>query len=325
MNPPPQERGAALLTVLMLVAVIATLSAASLDRLTVSARLAGNAAIAAQGRHWLGFAEQLAAARLEDLAAADATRTLTGPWLGTVRQVRLPDGGLIEAEVSDGGNCFNLNSLVQRDGETLLVVNPRTVQQFSALLQILGVDTGRANGIAEAAADWIDSDDLPLGEGAEAGSYGGAAWQPSNSMMASASELGAVRGVTPDLLSVAGPFLCALPEASPSALNPNTMAPEQAVLLAMLAPGQLSLAQVRGAIAGRPAGGYESSVAFWQSPALAGAEVPSESAQQIRLKSRWFSLRATLRNDGQSLSSRTLIDLTTPRARIVTRRYGEGA
>jgi general secretion pathway protein K len=75
MTPRYQERGAALLTVLMLVAVIATLAATSLDRLTVATRLTANANIAAQGRQWLGLAEQLAAVRLEDLAAADAART----------------------------------------------------------------------------------------------------------------------------------------------------------------------------------------------------------------------------------------------------------
>ena len=48
MIPPRHERGAALLTVLMLVAVIATVSAGVLDRLTVATRLAGNAGVAAQ-------------------------------------------------------------------------------------------------------------------------------------------------------------------------------------------------------------------------------------------------------------------------------------
>lgn len=323
MTPPPRERGAALLTVLMLVAVIATISATALDRLGVSTRLAGNAAIAAQGRQWLQFAEQLAAVRLEDLAAADPARTIPGPWLGAPRQVRLPDGGLLEAEVRDGGNCFNLNSLVRADQAGGYVPDPRLVQQFAALLQLLGVESSRAIGIADAATDWIDSDDFPLASGAEASSYDAAEWHPSNGLMADSSELGAVRGVTPELMSVAAPFLCALPEAAPSAINPNTLAPEQALLVAMLAPGVVSLDQARALIASRPAGGFVSSIAFWQSPLLAGVQVPAEAAEQVRLKSRWFELRATLSQDGQQLATTTLIDLTSPRARIVRRRYGE--
>lgn len=319
---PSHERGAALLTVLMLVAVIATVTASALDRLTVTTRLAANAKVVGQGRHWLGFAEQLAAVRLEDLARADAARTLNGSWLGAVRQVRLPDGGIVSAEVRDGGNCFNLNSLVRAEGEQL-IAEPRTIEQLTNLLVLLGTDLGQARNIAAASADWIDSDDLPLPGGAERSGYGGAQWSPSNALMADASELGAVRGVTPELLTLAAPFLCALPEAKPSALNPNTLAPEQAMLLAMLAPASLGLDRARAAIAARPAAGFESGVAFWQSPPLAGVVVPPEAAEQVRLKSRWFELRATLTASGQELASRTLIDLTGERARIVRRRFGD--
>ena len=45
-----RERGAALLTVLLLVAVIAVLAATALERLRVSTRLAGNAAALDQAR-----------------------------------------------------------------------------------------------------------------------------------------------------------------------------------------------------------------------------------------------------------------------------------
>jgi general secretion pathway protein K len=325
MSPRPEERGAALLTVLMLVALIATLAATVLDRLTVSTRLAANSGIAAQGRQWLAFAEQLAAVRLEDLAAADRTRTLAGPWLAARREVRLPDGGLLTAEVRDGGNCFNLNSMVRADPAGGLMVVPRTVQQFSALLGLLGSDKGEADGIAEAAADWIDSDDLPLGGGAEAASYGGSSWRPSNALMADESELLAVRGMTPELYSLAEPFVCALPDPSPSAINPNTLLPEQAVLVAMLAPGAISVELARALIAARPAAGWDSSVAFWAPAVQSGVTLPEDAASQIKLKSRWFELLATVDQSGQQLSSTSLIDVTPPRARIVRRRYGEGA
>ena len=49
MRPPRSERGAALLTVLLLVAVVSVLAATALERLRLSTRLAGNAAAVAQG------------------------------------------------------------------------------------------------------------------------------------------------------------------------------------------------------------------------------------------------------------------------------------
>jgi general secretion pathway protein K len=317
----PHERGAALLTVLMLVAVIATIAATSLDRMTVATRLAANAGIASQGRQWLGLAEQLAAVRLEDLAAADAARTLTGPWLGQVREIRLPDGGTLRAEVRDGGNCFNLNGLVRTQIDGSSAADPAAVQQLSELLVLLGVDGARSASIASAAADWVDSDLTPLPSGTE---QAGAAsdWPPANAPFADVAELGAVEGVTPDLLGLVSPFLCALPESGPQAINPNTLLPEQAPLIAMLAPQQLGLAAARALIAGRPAGGYASSVAFWQASGIAANALPPAAGEQVRLKSRWFELRAEVRHSGQSLASTSLLDLRERGARIVRRRYG---
>lgn len=321
MRTPSSERGAALLTVLMLVAVIATLAATSLDRLTVATRLAANAGIAAQGRQWLGLAEQLAAVRLEDLAAADQTRTLTGPWLGQVREIRLPDGGILRAEVRDGGNCFNLNGLARLQLDGISNTDPAAVQQLSQLLLLLGVDGNRAASIASAAADWVDSDSVPLPAGTEqARSANG--WPPANAPFADVSELGAVEGVTPDLLGLVAPFLCALPEQGPQAINPNTLQPGQAALLAMLAPQQLPLGTARALIANRPPGGYPSTVAFWQASGIASDALPPAAGEQIRMKSRWFELRAEVRNSGQALASTSLIDLREKNARIVRRRYG---
>jgi general secretion pathway protein K len=321
MTPRPHERGAALLTVLMLVAVIATLAATSLDRLSVATRLAANASIAAQGRQWLGLAEQLAAMRLQDLSAADPARTLAGPWLGQVREIRLPDGGTLRAEVRDGSNCFNLNALARSQIDGTTVADNAAVQQLSQLFVILGVDGNRAAGIASAAADWVDSDLIPLPAGTEQ-PQSGSAWPPANAPFADVAELGAVQGVTPDLLGLVSPFLCALPEQAGQAINPNTLLPQQAPLLAMLAPQQLSLGAARALIAGRPLAGYASTVAFWQASGIAADAIPPGAAEQVRLKSRWFELRAEVGNGGQSLASTTLLDLRETGARIVRRRYG---
>ena len=322
MTPRRSERGAALLTVLMLVAVMATIAASALDRLTVATRLAANSAIVSQGRLWLGLAEQLAAVRLEDLAAAEPARTVGGPWLGQIREIRLPDGGLLRAEVRDGGNCFNLNGLARSQPDGSAIADPTAVQQFADLLLLLSVDAGRATGIAAAAGDWVDSDLSPLPGGNEGtGSRG--AWAPANAPFADVGELGAVSGVTPDLLTLVSPFLCALPEQAPAGLNPNTLLPEQAPLLAMLAPQQIGLAQARQLIAGRPPGGYTSTVDFWRASGIGANALPSQAAEQVRLRSRWFELRAEVSQSGQSLASTTLLDLREPRARIVRRRYGE--
>src|SRR3546814_20723716 len=110
--PPARERGAALLTVLLLVAVMSVVTATLLERLTIATRLTGNAGALDQVRAYTLSAEALAAARIGDLIAADPERTtLAGGWNDT--SVPLPvAGGRGTARVPDAGTCFNLNTLV---------------------------------------------------------------------------------------------------------------------------------------------------------------------------------------------------------------------
>lgn len=111
----PSEEGAALLAVLLLVAVMSALAAASLERLQLSTRLAGNIVALDQARAYATGAESLAVLRINDLLARDAGKTtLEGDWHGEETALPLPDGGVALARVWDGGNCFNLNSVDAR-------------------------------------------------------------------------------------------------------------------------------------------------------------------------------------------------------------------
>src|SRR3546814_10167924 len=162
--PPARERGAALLPVLLLVAVRSVVTATLLERLTIATRLTGNAGALDQVRAYTLSAEALAAARIGDLIAADPERTtLAGGWNDT--SVPLPvAGGSGTARVTDGGNCFNLNSLVSGNDQAALAARPGGIAQFRGLMQILGIDPALAASIAAAAADWIDTDDRPSSE-----------------------------------------------------------------------------------------------------------------------------------------------------------------
>ena len=68
------ERGAALLSVLLLVAVMAVIAATALDRLTLATRIAGSAATVDQGRAYAFAAEQIALRRVADLVGRDPAK-----------------------------------------------------------------------------------------------------------------------------------------------------------------------------------------------------------------------------------------------------------
>ena len=207
-------------------------------------------------------------AAVADLVGRDPARlTLAGDWLGRDFVLPLP-GGEGRAKLSDANNCFNLNSLVAETMPGRFSQRAGSMRQFGELMTLLGIDAAQAQAIAGATADWIDSDsnDGPLG--AEDNVYRSlpGAYLAANRKMADVSELRAVRGVSPKIFARLKPWICVLPVTDPVRLNVNTLAPEQAPLVAMLLPGEMTLADARAALAARPAGGYGSSVRFWEAP-----------------------------------------------------------
>ncbi len=325
MLPKPSERGAALLSVLLMVAVLAVIAATTLDRLALSSKLSANGNALAQGRMFAYAAESIAAARIEDLLARDAAQTtLAGGWLGKEQVLPIPVGSAT-ATVRDGGNCFNLNSLVgQADGK--LLASTTGQQQFVSLMVTLGIDENTARPVAAAAADWADSDSAAVQSGAEDDSYRTAAtpYLAANRLYAHPSELRAVKGVTPVIYSKLRGWICALPEAELSPLNVNTLLPEQAPLLVMLfAPNTISPTSARSYLAKRPASGYGSLIRFWEAPELAALKPSPMVQEQVKLTSKYFLLDTKVSLGETTLDGEAMIVGSPAPARVVWRSWGE--
>ena len=313
-------RGAALLTVLLLVAVIAVMAATALERLRLSTRLAANAVALDAARGYAYAAETLATTRVTSLLGQSRDRVaLTGGWSGRPFGLPIP-GGSATARVTDGGNCFNLNSLVVRAPDGGYMVNGQMVEQFGRLLRLLRVPDG--DTIAASAADWIDSDDVPLPDGAEDSTY--RQYRTAGTLMADVSELRAVQGVTAENYRAMRPWLCTLPLPERTVLNINTLLPEQAPLLAMLMPDTLAVEQAQGALLRRPPNGYSSDDSFWSTLSLAtGGAADIGARQQTDVKTKWFALSIDVTNGSAELHEEGLIDARTLPVRLVTRQWGD--
>ncbi len=322
---PQRERGAALLTVLLLVAVIAVLAGHALERMRLATRLGGNAIAMEQARAFAMAAEAAAMVRINSVLARGAARvTLQGDWAG--RPIPLPiPGGLATATASDGGNCFNLNGLVQPSDTDTFVARPASIEQFARLMRLIGIPDQQGRGIAAATADWLDTDNTPQVEGAEDSDYAARTPQylPANALMADASELRAVSGVTPELYARLRPWICALPVARPTRININTLLPEQAALLAMLLPDTLDIARARAVLLDRPPQGFTSTVAFWQAVALKGSPAGPEAQGQTAVTTQWFGLKIDVALGGTQLTQTALIDATEPPVRLVSRAWSD--
>lgn len=323
--PRGSERGAALLTVLLIVAVIAVLAATALERMRLSTRLAQNAVALDQARAYAMATEAMATTRIGAILSRDPARvTLQGDWANRPIPLPVPQGSAT-ARVRDGGNCFNLNGLVLRGTDGRLIARPAAIEQFARLMRLLGVGGQNPDGIAAATADWIDSDDSPQPNGAEDSNYAGRTprYRTAGQLMADVSELRAVAGVSPEIFAKLRPWVCALPRAAAVKLNVNTLMPEQAPLLAMLLPDTLDVGRARGLLSARPPLGFTSTVSFWQGLSAQGVSPGQEGPAQTAVTTQWFALDIDVELGGTQLSESALIDATELPVRLVSRSWSD--
>ncbi len=319
------ERGAALLTVLLLVAVIAIVAAHSIDRLAGGTKLASNAQQLSQAKAYLIAAESIGMTTAEQIVTLSPGRTTNlGGWNGREQLFPVP-GGIINATLSDGGNCFNINSLVSQ-GNGILTARPEGNAQFVRLLVTLGIPAGDASDIAQSVTDWIDTDTIPAPRGAEDQYYmqQQEPYRTANAVLVDVSEIRTVKGVTAEVYRTAAPWLCALPTTELSPININTLRPEQANLLVMLGEGSPDLTRARQFLGGRSETGYGSLNDFWAQPFPTSLQVRPEVQSQVKLTTRWFRADVSVEMQGALVEERVLIDAGRQPARLVHRQFGGG-
>ncbi|MGB5483632.1 type II secretion system minor pseudopilin GspK [Parasphingorhabdus sp.] len=319
-----KERGAALLTVLLLVAVIAILAAHGIDRLAGATKLASNARELSQAKAYLIAAESIGIRSAEQIVSASPGRTINvGGWNGREQKFPVP-GGILTATLADGGNCFNVNSLVAQQQATLSA-RPQGLAQFSRLMIMLGILDGDAADIAESVSDWIDTDTVAAPRGAEDQYYlqQDKPYRTANALMVDVSELRTIKGVTNDIFVRLAPWVCALPTTDLSPININTLRPEQAILLAMLGGVPSDLTPARQFLGRRPELGFASLNDFWAQSYPASLGATAEVQSQIKLTTRWFRVDLTVEMQNALVEERALIDAARQPGRLVHRQRGD--
>jgi general secretion pathway protein K len=317
-----REEGAALLTVLLLVAVMSALAVGVLDDIRFGLRRTANAETVGQAQWYALGAETLARTRLTLLAGRDPLRTPAGDWNG--RWLLYPiDNGVIRARIADAGACFNLNSVVQGASEQW-GRRELGLAQFIALLRALDIAPRDAERLAETLADWIDSDGNRTTLGGEDDAYINAAppYRTAGTLLSEVSELRAVRGFAPEIYARIRPFVCALPTADLSPINVNLLDAGNAVLLTMLMDGRLDPKAAAELIQSRPDGGWQTVEEFWSNPVLTEHLPPDAALDQVSLRTRFFSLQAEVDYAGSEVVMTSLFEhQAAGPIRLVARRW----
>ena len=220
------QRGIALLTILVMVALATILAATIAKRQTNTAENTGYLMRQDQSLLYAKSAEAFFSELLiQDSDNGSSIDHLQENWAKPMPAFPVEDG-FISGRLLDESGKFNLNNLLKADGS----VDDSARRWFEKLLQRVGLPAE----LSQAVIDWQDANDETTGAmGAESNYYQGLdpSYLASNTRFHQVEELKLVRGFEGKNYDLIAPYVTALPEATK--INMNTAAP---LLLASIDP-----------------------------------------------------------------------------------------
>jgi general secretion pathway protein K len=280
----PGERGAALLAVLAMAALLAGLTAVGLDRLKAATGSARDAAELAEVQLSTSAAVALAQGLIARVKA-EANRRVEV----IERPIDLVLGGHpVRLRFRNAGTCFNLNSLGARGEDA-------SARAFGRMLAAAGMPAGAAADLATRSRERIGR---------------------SGRLLADTREWRALVDLSEDQFTALSPLLCTLPTREPSGFNVNSLSARDLPLLVALG---LREEQARRALAGRPEGGWGSGSDFWA--AAAGNDGPEAPEALLGTTARWMTLEVDVRADGLLHRRRLLLDTARQPAQVVASQW----
>lgn len=328
-----QQRGVALIIVLMVVAFVAILGTEMGQRLQLQIQRTANIKDSNQAYWYALGAEQYAKKSIKLLLEqANNVIHINQPWS---QQFLYPlDGGGIQADLSDMQSCFNLNALAkpasananQNTSPNANNVSPE-MEAFHRLLLtrdlIPEMDSFTADTVRDSLADWLDEDDNIRGLGAEDVDYESlpAPYLTANTLMVNKSELRLVNGVSPQWINVILPLVCAIPNMGEMLININTITDEQAAVLAALTG--MDVDQAQRLIASRPQDGYQNRADFLAEPDIAALGLSDAQQEWFDVTTQYFILHTKTRYNKSTFSMSSVFKVDTDKnVSVVRREFG---
>lgn len=255
-----RQRGVALITVLLVVAIVTVVSAAMVARQQLAIRASSNQLQARQAWHYALGGEALAQSILQRDARAGGQAPVDhlGEAWALPRPAFAVDEGEVRVHIEDLTGRFNLNSLV-KNGQA----DAAALAQFRRLLLRLQI----AAPYAERLVDWLDVDQQP---GAEQGAEDNAylllepPYRTAGRRLFDLSELRLLLDMRDEDFQRLAPYVAALP--ADHGLNVNTAS---ALVLSSLGDN-LSLGAAEALVEVRRASPFRDTAAFLAQPAMAG-------------------------------------------------------
>jgi general secretion pathway protein K len=217
-----RQRGVAIITALLIVAIATTISISISTRLQLDVRRTGNVIAGDQAYLYTLAAESWSKRILKQDRKDSEIDHLGEDW--AIELPPLPvEGGYIQGKLTDLQSCFNINSLLDTSAETSTGTNTKLARtRLERLLTNLKIDKAGAQTII----DWIDSDlQTTIPDGAEDVYYMNLAqpYRTANTPLQSISELRLIKGFEDPLVyATVLPHVCAFGVNTPININTAT-------------------------------------------------------------------------------------------------------
>jgi len=282
--PVAKQRGMAIISALLIAAVVAVLAGAMLTRQTVFTRSLEAEQLRIQGQWLLQGGLERSRQMLWDARQKDVLTRLDQPWARA-------QGGAFEGRIEDEQGKFNLRNLVNREQ-----VDTEQLQSFERLCRLIGVDSAVSRRISQRVI----------------ASYEPPAKYP---MLRSLDELSGIEGLDPLVLQRMQAYISVLP--GPTWVNGNTASAE---VLSAVVP-QLSLAQAHGLVAERDSGQWFINRGDFVNR-LHLPQVAVDSVQ-VGITSEWFRVQGQARREQRRVSLDALLHRPEDRQpRVIWSRVG---
>jgi len=297
------ERGVALVTALLVVALATTAAVAMATRLHVDLRRAGNLLHGEQAYAYALAAESWAQVILRRDAGDNEVDSFEDDWATSLPPIAV-EGGLVDGEVYDLQGRFNVNNLVTDAGG----LDQPSLDYYRQLLERLGLE----QTLATALLDWLDSDinaTFPGGVEDEDYLLADPPYRAANRRLVDISELRLVQGYTAEVITLLAPHVTAIPRTTK--INVNTATLE--VLLAL--HKDLDGRAIEDLVEARKEEVYKSVDDFLAEDALAGLELPVE----VSVQSEWFLVLTDVVVGGGRARLQSLLHREDEATRVIMR------
>lgn len=279
-----KQRGMAIISALLIAAVVAVLAGAMLTRQTVFTRSLEAEQLRIQGQSLLLGGLERSRQMLWDARQKDVLTRLDQPWARAQR-------GDFEGRIEDEQGKFNLRNLVNRQQ-----VDAEQLRSFERLCRLIGVDPAVSRRISQRVI----------------ASYEPPAKYP---MLRSLDDLSGIEGLDPGVLQRMQAYISVLPGLT--WVNGNTASAE---VLSAVVP-QLSLSQAHGLVAERDSGQWFINRGDFVNR-LRLPQVAVDSVQ-VGITSEWFRVQGQARREQRRVTIDALLHRPEDRQpRVIWSRVG---